>query len=148
MVVGHNPSLSQLLGRLVVGPDHPSIGDLHKAGIAALQSDDGDALPDRLDRPAPVVSDLTRHPGGKLQDSRSQTNEVCPASTLCDLQSCNLRSSCVQNNDVSLARNSWWGSAARLGRIGSSTASSRAMFWNSTCERIDGSPGSAGLTRW
>ena len=42
MVVGHNPSLSQLLGRLVVGPDHPSIGDLHKAGIAALVSEDGD----------------------------------------------------------------------------------------------------------
>ncbi len=42
MVVGHNPSLSQLLGRLVVGPDHPSIGDLHKAGIAALRSDSGD----------------------------------------------------------------------------------------------------------
>ncbi len=42
MVVGHNPSLSQLLGRLVVGPDHPSIGDLHKAGIAALRSDGGD----------------------------------------------------------------------------------------------------------
>lgn len=42
MVVGHNPSLSQLLGRLVVGPDHPSIGDLHKAGIAALRSDDGE----------------------------------------------------------------------------------------------------------
>ena len=40
MVVGHNPSLSQLLGRLVVGPDHPSIGDLHKAGLASLQSDD------------------------------------------------------------------------------------------------------------
>ena len=42
MVVGHNPSLSQLLGRLVVGPDHPSIGDLHKAGMAALVTDDGD----------------------------------------------------------------------------------------------------------
>ena len=42
MVVGHNPSLSQLLGRLVVGPDHPSIGDLHKAGLAALRSDGGD----------------------------------------------------------------------------------------------------------
>ena len=42
MVVGHNPSLSQLLGRLVVGPDHPSIGDLHKAGVAALRSDGGD----------------------------------------------------------------------------------------------------------
>ena len=41
MVVGHNPSLSQLLGRLVVGPDHPSIGDLHKAGVAALRSDGG-----------------------------------------------------------------------------------------------------------
>ena len=42
MVVGHNPSLSQLLGRLVVGPDHPSIGDLHKAGVASLRSDDGE----------------------------------------------------------------------------------------------------------
>ncbi len=42
MVVGHNPSLSQLLGRLVVGPDHPSIGDLHKAGVAALLSDTGE----------------------------------------------------------------------------------------------------------
>ena len=42
MVVGHNPSLSELLTRLVVGPDHPSIGDLHKGGIAALVSDDGD----------------------------------------------------------------------------------------------------------
>lgn len=43
MIVGHNPSLSQLVGRLVVGPDHPSIGDLHKAGIAALVTDDGEA---------------------------------------------------------------------------------------------------------
>ena len=42
MVVGHNPSLSQLLGRLVVGPDHPSIGDLHKGGVASLRSDSGD----------------------------------------------------------------------------------------------------------
>lgn len=41
MVVGHNPSLSQLIGRLVVGPDHPAIGDLRKAGVAALVSDDG-----------------------------------------------------------------------------------------------------------
>ena len=41
MIVGHNPSLSELLGRLVVGSDHGSIGDLHKAGIAALRSDDG-----------------------------------------------------------------------------------------------------------
>ena len=41
MIVGHNPSLSELLGHLVAGPDHGSIVDLHKAGIAALRSDDG-----------------------------------------------------------------------------------------------------------
>ena len=44
LIVGHNPSLSDLVGRLVVGPDHPSIGDLRKAGIAALVSDGGDAF--------------------------------------------------------------------------------------------------------
>lgn len=39
MVVGHNPTLSDLMARLVVGPDRPSIGDLHKGGIAALRSE-------------------------------------------------------------------------------------------------------------
>jgi hypothetical protein len=31
--------------------------------------------------------------------------------------------------------------AAALDRIGLSLESSRAMFWNSTCERMTGSPG-------
>ena len=42
MLVGHNPSLSELLGRLVVGPDHASLGDLRKAGIASLCSVEGE----------------------------------------------------------------------------------------------------------
>ena len=41
MLVGHNPSLSDLLTRLVVGPDQAPIGELRKAGLAALRSDEG-----------------------------------------------------------------------------------------------------------
>lgn len=42
MIVGHNPTLSDLLTRLVVGPDHAPLADLHKGGIAALFKDDTD----------------------------------------------------------------------------------------------------------
>jgi phosphohistidine phosphatase len=36
MIVGHNPSLSDLISLLVLGPGQPSICDLKKGGIAAL----------------------------------------------------------------------------------------------------------------
>ncbi len=39
MIVGHNPSLSDLLAHLVVGPDQPAFCELHKAGIAAIRSE-------------------------------------------------------------------------------------------------------------
>ncbi len=41
MIVGHNPSLSDLLTHLVLGPDHAPFCDLHKGGIAALRGGDG-----------------------------------------------------------------------------------------------------------
>lgn len=41
MVVGHNPSLSDLLSLLVTGRDDAPICDLRKAGIAALRSEGG-----------------------------------------------------------------------------------------------------------
>ena len=37
LVVGHNPSLSDLLGLLVVGSPDQAIGGLRKAGVAALR---------------------------------------------------------------------------------------------------------------
>jgi len=41
MLVGHNPTLSDLVARLVVGPDQAAFCELHKAGIAALQGEPG-----------------------------------------------------------------------------------------------------------
>jgi len=41
MIVGHNPTFSDLLGRLVIGPDHPPFCELHKAGVAALRGEPG-----------------------------------------------------------------------------------------------------------
>ena len=41
LVVGHNPTLSELVGLLVVGLDGPPICELHKAGIAALVGEPG-----------------------------------------------------------------------------------------------------------
>ncbi len=49
---------------------------------------------------------------------------------------------------ASWARNRWLASTpARAGRMTSAAESSLARFWNSTCERMIGSPGRAGLTR-
>ena len=36
MIVGHNPTLSDLVGLLVLGSEHPVLCDLKKGGIAAL----------------------------------------------------------------------------------------------------------------
>ena len=49
MIVGHNPSFSELLARLVVGPDQGSIGEMHKAGTAALHQVEGDVSRYRID---------------------------------------------------------------------------------------------------
>jgi phosphohistidine phosphatase len=38
MIVGHNPSLSQLISLLLLGDPQTSICDLKKGGIAALES--------------------------------------------------------------------------------------------------------------
>ena len=43
MIVGHNPSLSNLLARLVAGSRTISIGELHKAGVASLRSVEGES---------------------------------------------------------------------------------------------------------
>jgi len=36
LIVGHNPTLSDLVSLLVLGSEHPSVCDLKKGGIAAL----------------------------------------------------------------------------------------------------------------
>ncbi len=41
MIVGHNPTLSELLGYLVVGGEGPPLCELKKAGIAALVGEQG-----------------------------------------------------------------------------------------------------------
>lgn len=52
MVVGHNPGLSELLTRLVLGADHPPFCELHKGGIAALRGGpDGAYRVDWIARP-------------------------------------------------------------------------------------------------
>lgn len=52
VIVGHNPWISLLVGELVVGPEHPTVGDLRKAGIAALKADpDGRFEIDWIARP-------------------------------------------------------------------------------------------------
>ncbi len=52
MLVGHNPSLSDLLTLLVLGPDQAPFCDLHKAGIAALLGrEDGSYQVDWIARP-------------------------------------------------------------------------------------------------
>lgn len=52
VVVGHNPWISLLLGELTLGPNHPPLADLRKAGIAAMKADpDGRFEIDWLARP-------------------------------------------------------------------------------------------------
>jgi phosphohistidine phosphatase len=41
MIVGHNPTLSELLSLLIVGSEQPRICDLKKGGIAALAGNAG-----------------------------------------------------------------------------------------------------------
>ncbi len=47
MLVGHNPSLTDLIGLLITGEHHPVVCDLRKGGIAALGNPDDRGL--RLD---------------------------------------------------------------------------------------------------
>ena len=49
MIVGHNPSFSDLLARLVGGPEQLSIGELRKAGVAALRGVEGPSPRYQLD---------------------------------------------------------------------------------------------------
>ncbi len=52
MIVGHNPTLSDLLGRLVFGAGGPPFCQLHKAGVAALRGEPGSPyLVDWIARP-------------------------------------------------------------------------------------------------
>ncbi len=39
MVIGHNPSLSELLTLLLTGKPTPTVCDLRKGGVAALRDD-------------------------------------------------------------------------------------------------------------
>ena len=66
MIVGHNPSLSELLGRLLVGPDQPAFFELRKAGIAALRGEPGGRFQvDWIARPKLFPDLMTRADQGR-----------------------------------------------------------------------------------
>ena len=52
MLVGHNPSLTDLVGLLITGDQGPPLCELRKGGVAALSADpDGGMRLDWLARP-------------------------------------------------------------------------------------------------
>ncbi len=73
MIVGHNPTLSDLVSLLVLGSTQPPICELKKGGIAALTATGGvhGPLRDRLDRAAAARFD-------RLADADSVTRTSTP----------------------------------------------------------------------